>query len=122
MLRLVGSMGIPSWQEAQRSRGDKGIPYISWKSICIYFDAKRYSHYHLKQGEQVTFGVGFTFMGPQAIILSSSTSNKSSSLKMVSYDENQQSIQDINDSVASQSSYSQASKNVNRHGPKNPRK
>ena len=122
MLRLVGSMGIPSWQEAQRSRGDRGFPYISWKGICIYFDAKRYSHYHLKQGEQVTFGVGFTFVGPQAIILSPSTSNKCSSLKMVSYDEKQQSIQDINDSVASQSSYSQASKNVNRHGPKNPRK
>ena len=42
MMHLSGSVGIPSVQEAQHSRGEKGFPYISWKGLCIYFDAKRY--------------------------------------------------------------------------------
>ena len=35
MLRLTGSVGIQSWQEAHQSRGERGFPYISWKSLCI---------------------------------------------------------------------------------------
>ena len=73
MLMLTGSAGIPSLQEAQRSRGDKGYPYISWKGLCIYLWTKKYLNTSFKQGDTVTFGVGFTLSGPQAIVMEEST-------------------------------------------------
>jgi len=94
MMRLCGSVGIPSVQEAQQSRGEKGFPYISWKGLCIYFDAKRYFSRHFKQGQKVTFGVGFTFRGPQAIVLttSESTSSKPTSPRKITSQNNEQKI------------------------------
>lgn len=71
MMELPGSVGIPSWQEARRSRGNQGFPYINWKGLCIPFNPIRYPNCSFKQGQKVTFGVGFTFNGPQAIILTS---------------------------------------------------
>ena len=68
MMLLKGSAGIPSIQEAQRSRGEKGYPYVSWKGLCIHLYTKRYTSSSFKQGDSVTFGVGFTLSGPQAII------------------------------------------------------
>lgn len=94
MLRITGSVGIPSWQEAHQSRGDKGFPYISWKSLCIPFDAKLYSSYHLKQGQQVAFGVGFTFVGPRATLFIESGSSVPSSPNKVTFgDGGQQTVQ-----------------------------
>ena len=119
MLELDGSMGIPSWQEAHRSRGDKGFPYVTWKGICIWFDAKRYSQHHFKQGDQVKFGVGFTFTGPKAIILNALASDKSGShATVVIKDEKQQPIQNLNDP---EFTYSQATRSSDRHGPKRPK-
>lgn len=69
MLLLNGSAGIPSLQEAQRSRGDKGYPYVSWKGLCINLCTKKYGNSSFKQGDTVTFGVGFTLSGPQAIVI-----------------------------------------------------
>ena len=109
MFQLTGSVGIPSWEEARQSRGDKGFPYILWKSICIPFDAKRYSDHHLKQGNQVTFGVGFTFRGPKAILLiKSNSSGPTSPSKGISEKEKQQSVQT---SIPITLTYSQAAKN-----------
>ena len=71
MMELPGSVGIPSWQEARRSRGNQGFPYINWKGLCIPFNPIRYSNCSFKQRQKVTFGVGFIFNGPQAIILNS---------------------------------------------------
>jgi len=103
MLPLTGSVGIPSWQEARQRRGDKGFPYINWKSICIPFEAKRYSNHQFKQGNQVTFGVAFTFRGPQAIVLINSGSSTPS--KGTSEDEGQQPVQ-----ASAPQTYSQATK------------
>ena len=72
MLLLKGSAGIPSLQEAQRSRGDAGYPYVSWKGLCIFLYTKRHLSYSFKQGDTVTFGVGFTLSGPQAIVIQES--------------------------------------------------
>ena len=69
MLLLKGSAGIPSLQEAQRSRGDKGYSYISWKGLCIPLWTKRSFNFSFKQGDIVNFGVGFTLSGPQAIVI-----------------------------------------------------
>ena len=69
MLQLTRSVGIPSWQEARQGRENKRFLYISWKSLHIPFDAKLYSNYHLKRGQKVSFGVGFTFTGPRATLL-----------------------------------------------------
>ena len=71
MMQLPGLMGIPSWPEALQSRGEKGFPYITWMGLQIPFDAKRYSNCHYKQGDRVSFGVGFTLRGPQAIVFTS---------------------------------------------------
>ena len=94
MFRIEGSVGIPSWQEAHQSRGHKGFPYITWENIQIPFDAKRYSNYHLKQGNQVAFGIGFTLRGPQAILfLKSDSSVPTSPSKTTSENEGQHPVQ-----------------------------
>ena len=72
MLLLKGSAGIPSLQEAQRSRGDKGYPYVSWKGLCIPLWTKRSFNFSFKQGDIVNFGMGFTPSGPQAIVIEES--------------------------------------------------
>lgn len=71
MMQLPGLMGIPSWSEAQQSRGEKGFPYITCMGLQIPFDAKRHSNCHYKQGDNIAFGVGFTLRGPQALIFTS---------------------------------------------------
>ena len=95
MLQLTGSVGIPSWQEACQGREDKRFLYISWKSLHIPFDAKLYSNYHLKRGQKVSFGVGFTFTGPQATLLfiDSGSSVPNSTNKVSSNNGRQQPIQ-----------------------------
>ena len=75
MMRIEGgSVGNPSWQQ---NKGDQGFPYISWKGLRIFFDAKKYFTYRFKQGHPVDFGVGFTLRGPQAIIFESVPSKPS---------------------------------------------
>ena len=109
MLQLPGSVGIPSWEEARQSRGVKGFPYILWKSIRIPFDAKRYSDHHLKQGNQITFGVGFTFRGPQAIVfIKSNSTGPASPSKGTSENKGRQSVQT---SMPPTLTYSQATRN-----------
>ena len=94
MLQLTGSVGIPSWQEARQGREDKRFLYISWKSLHIPFDAKLYSNYHLKQGQKVSFGVGFTFTGPRAtLFIDSGSSVPNSTNKVSSNNGRQQPIQ-----------------------------
>ena len=111
MLRLMGSVGIPSWQEAHQSRGEKGFPYISWKSLCIPFDAKLYSNYHLKQGKKVAFGVGFTFVGPRAtIFIDSPSSVPGSPNKVIPEDSEQQPIQACATVSSERPTYSQATR------------
>ena len=106
MLQLNGSVGIPSWQEARQRRGDKGFPYITWKSICIPFDAKRYSSHQLNQGNDVAFGVGFTFRGPQAVLfIKSDSSRPTSPSKSTSKKEGENSVQT---SMSPTLTYSQA--------------
>ena len=112
-LWLMGSVGIPSWQEVHQSRGEKGFPYISWKSLCIPFDAKLYSNYHLKEGKQVAFEVGFTFVGPRATILNfiDSPSGVPGSLnKVIPEDGKQQPIQACATVSSERSTYSQATR------------
>lgn len=109
MLQIKGSVGIPSWQEAHQSRGDKGFPYIVWESIRIPFDAKRYSDHQLKQGNEVTFGVGFTLRGPQAILfIKSDSSRPTSPRKSRSENEGQRPVQT---SMSPTRTYSQAASN-----------
>ena len=109
MLQLTGSVGIPSWEEAHQSRGVKGFPYILWKSIRIPFDAKKYSDHHLKQGNPIAFGVGFTFSGPQAILfIKSNSSEPNSPSRCTAENEGQQSVQT---SMHPTLSYSQAASN-----------
>ena len=109
MLQLRGSIGIPSWQEAHQNRGNKGFPYISWKSVCIPFNAKLYSNYHLKQGQKVFFGVGFTFTGPRAIlIIDSGSSVPNSPNKVSSNNGRQQPIQACVSGSSERQTYSQA--------------
>ena len=116
MLRLTGSVGIPSWQEAHQSRGDKGFPYILWKSIRISFDAKRYSNHQLKQGNQVDFGVGFTLRGPQAILfIKTNSGGHTSPNRGTSENEGQQPVQA---NVSPTLTYSQAAKSSKKPTPK----
>ena len=108
MLQLTGSVGIPSWQEARLSRGDKGFPYVSWKSLRIPFNAKFYSSYQLKQGQPVTFGVGFTFTGPRAtLFVDSGSSVPNSPNKISSKDGKQQPVQACVSGSSERRTYSQ---------------
>ena len=113
MMSITGSVGIPSWQEAQRSRGDKGFPYILWKDLWIPFDPKRNSN--LKRGKLVTFGVGFTLRGPQAIVFTvlETASSKPNSPRKPEGDE-QHSFEIMGNTTQLRAiSYSQVTKGIN---------
>ena len=77
MMQRNGSIIFSSQQEAVQSKGRKRYPYVSWRGLRINFIPKKYStHDHsFKHGELVTFGVGFTFRGPQAMLFMESASN-----------------------------------------------
>ena len=121
MMSLTGSVGIPSWQEAQRSRGDKGFPYILWKDLWIPFDPKKNSNF--KRGKQVTFGVGFTLRGPQAImftVVESASSKPNSPRKLLNEGDEQHSFQIPEDTLQTPTvSYSQVTKGI-KHKNKQP--
>ena len=92
MKLLNGTVRIPR-QEIRQSKEHKQYPYISWKGLRINFNSKKYSSHDnpFTQGEPVTFGVGFTFRGPQAIIYAeSSTSVPNSPNKVASEDDQHQ--------------------------------
>ena len=119
MMLLTGLVGIPSWQEAQRSKGDKGFPYILWKDLWIPFDPKRNSN--LKQGKKVTFGVGFTLRGPQAIVFAifESTPSKPNSPRKLTEGDEQQSFHVMGD-MPPKPSYSQATKGIKHASKRKP--
>ena len=122
LMSLTGSVGIPSWQEAQRSRGDKGFPYILWKDLWIPFDPKRNSNF--KRGKQITFGVGFTLRGPQAIVftvIESASSKPNSPRKLLNEGDEQRSFQITEDTPQTPAiSYSQVTKGI-KHKSKQPK-
>lgn len=112
MMRIAGgSVGSLSWQQ---SKGDQGYPYISWKGLRIFFDAKRYSTYRFKQGHPVDFGIGFTLRGPQAIILESVSSKPSASSghKVVKAEDGTPQLSETLDIVTPKPTYSQAAQSV----------
>ena len=81
MMQIKGSVGFSFQQEPVQSKGRKRYPYVSWKGLRISYISKKYlPHDHsFKHGEPVTFGVGFTFRGPQALLLMESASGMSNS-------------------------------------------
>ena len=87
MMQIKGSIVFSFQQEAGQSKRRKQYPYISWKGLRINFVLKKHS---FKHGESVTFGVGFTFRGPQAILFMESTSSVPNSSNKVTSKSNQQ--------------------------------
>ena len=68
-------------------------PRISWIGLLINFNSKKYSNQPFKQGESVLFGVGFTFRGPQAMVLTELASSvPNSPNKVISENDQQQSL------------------------------
>ena len=92
MMQRNGSIIFPYQQEAVQSKGHKRYPYVSWRGLRINFILKKYStQYHsFKHGESVTFGVGFTFRGPQAILFMESASSVPNSPSKVTTKSDQQ--------------------------------
>ena len=75
MMPLKGSVGIPPQQETLQYKQHKRYPYISWKGLRINFKNSSSHGRSFRQGEPVTFGVGFSFSGPQGIVFTESASS-----------------------------------------------
>ena len=113
MMQLTGTIGNPSFQEAQQTRSDK---FVCWKNVYIPLDTRKFLTCSFNQGQQVTFGVGFTFRGPLAIPVDTSSESASSKpnspSKVASEDEEQQTFEVLSSALKTRS-YSQATKSSN---------
>ena len=88
MKLLKGSVTLlPGKRQKQYAR-------ISWMGLLINLNSKKhFIHGHtFKQGESVHFGVGFTFRGPQAMVLTESASSVPNSPNKVIPKNEQQSL------------------------------